>query len=156
MTRILPAALATALLMMLPAAAMGFDDPKALVQAVYDSYQPGKPGDGTRYYSDMLKEKVAHFQAGVQARGGDEGDGFDPLVNGQSHLLHDLSIGEPMVSGDSASVPVRFFNFDQDNLMVLALVRAADGWRIDDVAAMGPGLRWLYSMLLSDENWMAN
>lgn len=145
-----------AALMLFPLSALAFDDPKALVQAVYDSYQPGRTGDGHGHYSDALREKVAHFLAGVQARGGDEGGRFDPLVNGQNHLLHDLSIGEPMVSGDTASVPVRFFNFDQDNLMVLALVRQADGWRIDDIAAMGPGDRWLYSMLISDENWLAN
>ena len=60
----------------------------------------------------------------------------------------DLSIGEPVVMGDTATVTVSFHNFDQPTLLSLSLVKEAGGWKVDDVASLGGGQHWLLSWVL--------
>jgi hypothetical protein len=43
---------------------------------------------------------------------------------------------------------VSFGNFDDISLLSLALVKEADGWKVDDIASLGEGENWLLSWLL--------
>ncbi|HVX73639.1 MAG TPA: hypothetical protein VHB19_12595 [Devosia sp.] len=150
-------------LALIAAPALAFDDPKALVAAIYAPYQtPGQATaqDPAQYYSERLRGLVSGHAAKAAADlltssnvGTDTGDvapvlGFNPLINGQQSLLMDLSIGEPVVVNDKAMVTVSFHNFDQSTLLALSLVKGADGWKVDDVASLGQGEHWLYSWLL--------
>jgi hypothetical protein len=41
-------------------------------------------------------------------------------------------------------------------MLALSLVKAADGWKVDDVASLGQGEHWLYSWLLQYDPFSAN
>jgi hypothetical protein len=159
------------LLALMAAPAFAFDDPKALVTAIYAPYQtPGQATDQdpAQFYSERLKGLVSAHAAKAAAdlltssnTGTDTGDvapvlGFNPFINGQSSLLMDLQVGEPTVINDKAMVTVSFHNFDQATLLALSLVKAADGWKVDDVASLGQGEHWLYSWLLQYDPFSVN
>lgn len=151
--------------------ALAFDDPKALVTAIYAPYQtPGQAAaqDPAQYYSERLKglvsgqaAKAARDAASNPDAGKNTGDAapalsFNPFIAAQHSLLMDLSIAEPIVMGDKAMVAVSFHNFDQASLLSLALVREADGWKVDDVASLGQGEHWLLSWLLQYDPFSVN
>lgn len=163
--------LVLAFLMALAAPAFAFDDPKALVEAIYAPYQtPGQASeqDPAQYYSERLKGLVSGHAAKAtdallsgDAAGEDTGPvapalGFNPFINAQHSLLLDLAIGDPVVAKDKALVTVSFTNFDQATLLSLSLVRAADGWKVDDVASLGEGENWLLSWLLQYDPFSVN
>ena len=81
---------------------------------------------------------------------------FNPFINAQHSLLLDLAISDPVVAKDKALVTVSFTNFDQATLLSLSLVRAADGWKVDDVASLGDGENWLLSWLLQYDPFSVN
>lgn len=151
--------------------ALAFDDPKALVTAIYAPYQtPGKAAeqDPAQYYSERLKGLVSGHAAKATAdvisnpdAGANIGDAapalsFNPFIAAQHSLLMDLSIDEPIVMGDKAMVAVSFHNFDQASLLSLSLVKEADGWKVDDVASLGQGEHWLLSWLLQYDPFSVN
>ena len=141
------------------AQAASFDDPKALLAALYDPYTHGqKPDNLPGYYSDGLKMLFAkHIQQAELSNGiasapdlkaAAEPD-FDPFVDGKRYLLFDLVISDPVVSGDHALVNVSYKNFDHPSVISVALVKGAEGWKVDDVASMGPDQHWMLSWLLT-------
>ena len=158
-------------LALITAPALAFDDPKALVTAIYAPYQtPGKATDQdpAQYYSERLKGLVSSHAAKAASAllessntGTDTGDvapvlGFNPFIAGQQSLLMDLRVGEPTVINDKATITVSFHNFDQATMLALSLVKAADGWKVDDVASLGQGEHWLYSWLLQYDPFSQN
>jgi hypothetical protein len=139
--------------------AQSYDNPKALVSAIYEPFGRGEsPTDFTAFYTEKLKamfaaqaEKVA---ASTGVNTGDDASAtadvvFNPFVDSQNHLLFDLAIGEPVVLGDNAIVTVSFHNFDHPTLLSIAAVKEADGWKVDDVASIGKDEHWLLSWLLT-------
>ena len=148
-----------ALLMVLGFAgtAHAFDDPKALLQAIYAPYIAGeKPTGNEQYYSARLK---AIYAANLAKQAVDESGAtvdpnaadalaFDPFIEGRHSLLLDVVIGEPVVSGDRAIATISFHNFDHASLLTIALLKEADGWKVDDIASMGSTENWLLSWLL--------
>jgi len=165
------AILLAALLALIAAPALAFDDAKALVTAIYAPYQtPGAAPnqDPAQYYSERLKGLVSqHAAKATQAvlsspnGGTDTGDaapalGFNPFIDAQHSLLMDLQVGEPVVMGDKAMATVSFHNFDQATLLSLSLVKDPDGWKIDDVASLGQGEHWLLSWLLQYDPFSVN
>jgi hypothetical protein len=142
------AALVGAVMFSGPAAA--FDEPKPLVQAIYDSYRAGEAvPDLTPFYSERLKAIFATYYEEQRAEATPEADTpFDPFVGGDNPLLFDLRIGEPMVLGERAVVDVSFNNFDHPSLLSLALTKEEDGWKVDDVTSHGGEEPWLLSWLL--------
>lgn len=133
-----------------------FDEPKALVSAIYEPFQKGqKPADLQQYYSANLKALFAHAgeRDGVgplaNAEPVEAAPSFNPFVSDENYLLYDLVIGEPQVIEDRAAVTVRFHNFDHPSLLTLSLIKEADGWKVDDVASMGKDEHWLLSWLLT-------
>jgi hypothetical protein len=149
--------------------AMAYDDPKALVEAIYLPYQSGqKQADPNQFYSARLKQLYAQSLARHAEAAADGGAGqppgpqphdllsFDPFIEGQNALINDLTIGEPLVLGDRATVSVSFHNFDHASLMSLSLVQEPDGWKVDDVAALGGSQNWLLSWLLQYDPFSEN
>ena len=165
------ALLLAVVLALMAAPAFAFDDPKALVTAIYAPYQTAGAAaqqDPAQYYSERLKGLVSAHAAKAAAdlltssnTGTDTGDvapvlGFNPFINGQQSLLMDLQVGEPTVVSDKAMVTVSFHNFDQSTLLALSLVKMSDGWKVDDVASLGQGEHWLYSWLLQYDPFNQN
>jgi hypothetical protein len=153
--------------------AWAYDDPKALVDAIYAPYQiAGKAGeqDPMQFYSERLRGIVAAHAAEavnslLDAGSVDSVDdvgpaapalGFNPFIDAQHSLLMDLSIGAPVVLGDKALVTVAFHNFDNATLLSLSLVKDPDGWKVDDVASLGQGENWLLSWLLQYDPFQVN
>jgi hypothetical protein len=142
----------------LSGSASAFDDPKALLEAIYAPYTAGQtPGDREQYYSARLKGLYAANleRQSVDARSGTEVDpnapdlvGFDPFIEGDHALLLDLNIGTPVVQGDRALATVTFHNFDHTSLLAITMKREQDGWKVDDIASMGSEQNWLLSWLL--------
>ena len=161
----------TVILALIGAPAFAYDDPKALVTAIYQPYQtPGAAAeqDPAQFYSERLKGLVsAHAAkaAGDLLEGATDGAGtgpvapalsFNPFIDAQHSLLMDLSIGEPVLMADKALVTVSFHNFDQPTLLSLSLVKDSTGWKIDDVASLGAGEHWLLSWLLQYDPFTVN
>lgn len=147
-----------------------FDDPKALVTAIYAPYQtPGAAAgqDPAQYYSERLKGLVSAHAAkatedvltspdGTKTGPVAPGLTFNPFIDAQHSLLMDLAVGEPVIIGDKAMASVSFHNFDQATLLSLSLVKDPDGWKVDDVASLGQGEHWLLSWLLQYDPFQVN
>lgn len=158
-------------LALIAAPAFAFDDPRALLAAIYAPYQtPGAAAaqDPAQYYSERLKGLVSAHAAKATDdalaspnAGADTGPAapalsFNPFIDAQHSLLLDLAIGEPVVIGDKAMASVSFHNFDQATLLSLSLVKDPDGWKVDDVASLGQGEHWLLSWLLQYDPFQVN
>jgi hypothetical protein len=140
--------------------AANFDDPKALVNAIYEPFtRHEKPADLQQFYSEKLKLLFAHKRGAesfspAALKSGQKpksiGD-FNPFVNADNYFLADLNVGEPMVLGQNAMVQVSYHNFDHPSLLSLALVKGADGWKVDDVTSLGADQHWLLSWLLTHD-----
>lgn len=154
--------LLTILFLALPAAAQAFDDPKALLEAIYQPYQAGKKHDSLDpFYSNRLKGlfidhanrstgDVAEVTSGTDAS---PNRIFNPFLDSDNALLLDVMIGEPVVLGDNALATVSFHNFDHPSLLSVAMVKEADGWKVDDVTSTGAGENWMLSWLLIYDPW---
>ena len=146
--------------------ACAFDDPKALLEAIYAPYTAGQtPGEREQYYSARLKGLYAANleRQSLDAKSGTEVDpnapdlvGFDPFIEGDHALLLNLSIGTPVVQGDRALATVTFHNFDHTSLLAITMKREPDGWKVDDIASMGSDQNWLLSWLLQYDPFGVN
>lgn len=139
-------------------AAESYDDPKALVSAIYAGYQPGQPPiDPGPFYSKRLAalfdqhmdETIVESDAAMKGEAVAAQPPFNPFLPDASALLFDLAIGEPTTLADRAVVNVSYHNFDQPRLLSIALVREDGGWKVDDVSAVGSEDHWLLSWLLT-------
>lgn len=150
----------------LAGAASAYDDPKALLDAVYAPYTAGQaPGDREQYFSARLRGLYAANieRHAIDAKTGTEIDpnapnmvGFDPFIEGDHALLLDLAIGAPVVQGDRALATVTFHNFDHTSLLAITMKREQDGWKVDDIASMGSDQNWLLSWLLQYDPFGVN
>jgi hypothetical protein len=139
-------------------AAETYDDPKALVSAIYAAYQPGQPaGDAAQFYSKRLTalvdqhldEKIAESDALMQGEAVPATAPFNPFMPDASALLFDLAIGEPTTLADHALINVSYHNFDQPRLLSIALVKEDGGWKVDDISAVGSEDHWMLSSILT-------
>jgi hypothetical protein len=150
----------------LASATQAYDDPKALLDAIYVPYTAGQAtGDREQYYSARLKGLYA---ANLERQAVDDKTGavvdpnapdllgFDPFIEGDNALLLDLSIGTPVVQGDRALATVTFHNFDHTSLLAITMKREHDGWKVDDIASMGSDQNWLLSWLLQYDPFGVN
>jgi hypothetical protein len=129
---------------------LAYDDPKALVDAIYAPYTTlgtASSQDPAQYYSERLRGLVA---ANAAAAGDNPAPvlDFNPFIGATQALLRDLSVGTPVGNNERAIVTVSFGNFGEISLLSLALVREGDGWKVDDIASLGSGENWLLSWLL--------
>lgn len=147
-------------------AASAYDEPKALLDAIYAPYTAGQaPGDREQYFSLRLKGLYAANleRQALDTKSGAEVDpnapdllGFDPFIEGDNALLLDLNIGAPVVQGDRALSTVTFHNFDHTSLLAITMKREPDGWKVDDIASMGSDQNWLLSWLLQYDPFGVN
>ena len=141
-----------------PAYAASYDDPKALVTALYEPYTHGdQPTDLPDFYTDGLKAMFAKHQQLSQITGvglpakpvSPSDDEFDPFVNAKHYLMLDLTISDAVVNGDHAVVGVSYKNFDHPTVLSVSLSKSPDGWKVDDIASLGADQHWLLSWLLT-------
>ena len=133
--------LTASLLLLLAGAAPAFayDTPADLMKAIYSHYTDAK-FDWDSFDEAKARSKAlnALFDKDSKEANGEVGRiDFDPYVDGQDYEVKDLTIGTPTVKGDTATVEVKFKNFDMEEDMVFTLVKEADGWKIDDVNSKG-------------------
>jgi hypothetical protein len=125
-----------------------FDDPKGLIAQAYAPYEAGGfYEDLTELFSPTLRQLWDDMAARSEAADMPIID-FDPLVNGQDFEIVDLVIADPVVGGDTATVAVSFLNFGDLQELRFTLVRRAEGWKIDDIQALGEN-SWRLSELLA-------
>jgi hypothetical protein len=125
-----------------------FDDPKGLIAHAYAPYVTGGFYEElTELFSPTLKQLWDGMAARSEAADMPIID-FDPLVNGQDFEIVDLVIADPVVGGDTATVAVFFLNFGDPQELRFTLVRRAEGWKIDDIQALGEN-SWRLSELLA-------
>ena len=150
----------------LAGATRAYDDPKALLDAIYAPYTAGQtPGEREQYFSVRLKGLYAANleRRAVDGETGKDVDpnapnlvGFDPFIEGDHALLLDLMIGAPVIQGDRALSTVTFHNFDHTSLLAITMKREQDGWKVDDIASMGSDENWLLSWLLQYDPFGVN
>lgn len=141
--------LVTGLLAAPTQAAPVFEDAKGLVEYAYVPYESGQfPVDVTELFSPTLKQLWDAMAARSEAANEPIID-FDPYINAQDYELSELIVADPVVDGDRALVAVSFRNFGEAQEMRFTLVRRAEGWKIDDIEAVGGAYPWRLSELLA-------
>lgn len=131
------------------------DTPRALLDAIYQPLQSGQQINLEEHYSGHLQELVAYnLEANVVDASGARIDpaapqivAFNPFLNGPETPVDALFVSEPIVQGDTAVALVSFERAGQPTVLTVSMVRD-DVWKVDDVASVGAGEKWLYSWLL--------
>jgi Skp family chaperone for outer membrane proteins len=131
------------------AAAQTQADPVAYVQAIYARYQHNNPPAWyDQNYSARLKKLIDADQKEAQANGDAGKFDWDPIINAQDWKLSALKVTLVSKSGDTAAiVDAAFNNLGSKQRMRFTLVRQADKWAIDDIAAVNKP-RWSMSKIL--------
>jgi hypothetical protein len=131
------------------------DTPRALLDEIYQPLQGGQQINLEEHYSDHLQQLVANNLElnAVDVTGAAIDPGapgiveFNPFLNGTDARLANLSVTEPVVQGQSAVALVSFQTASVPTTLSISMIN--DGaWKIDDVASVGAGEKWLYSWLL--------
>lgn len=131
------------------------DSPLALLDSIYHPLQAGEQINLEQYYSDHLQFLVANnIELNVVYQGGAAVDPsapaiveFNPFLNGIEAGLTNLSVTEPVVQGKTAVALVSFETAGVQTILSIAMVKDGE-WKVDDVASVGNGEKWLYSWLL--------
>lgn len=131
------------------------DSPRALLDSIYQPLQSGEQINLEAHYSPHLQSLVANNLEGnvIDTAGARIDPGapgiveFNPFLNGTESRLDNLSVTEPVVLGDNAVALVSFAIAGQPTVLSVSMVHDGE-WKIDDVASVGGGEKWLYSWLL--------
>lgn len=132
------------------------DTPRALLDSIYQPLMAGEQQNIEAHYSAHLQELVAaNLELNVLDGSGSPVDPgapgiveFNPFLNGYDTGLTHLQVSEPILSGDTAVTLVGFDNAEGASILSVSMIREDDGWKIDDIASVGAGEKWLYSWLL--------
>jgi Protein of unknown function (DUF3828) len=124
----------------LPAAAQPAD-PAGFVAALYRPYlaarhEAGPLGSesGIRAtFSPALAALLIRDQRGAARRGEVGCVDADPFVAGQDYQLSGLQVRIEQRGAQAAAVRASFRNFGRPTRLRYRLIRAGDGWRIDDI-----------------------
>lgn len=131
------------------------DTPRALLDAIYQPLQSGAQVNLEEHYTDHLQQLVAYnLEANVVDASGARIDpgapqivAFNPFLNGPETPVDALFVSEPIVQGDTAVALVSFERAGQPTVLTVSMQRD-EVWKVDDVASVGAGKKWLYSWLL--------
>jgi hypothetical protein len=131
------------------------DSPRALLDSIYQPLQSGEQVSLEEHYSADLQALLANnLMLNVVDASGNPIDptapgivAFNPFLNGTDADITDLSVTEPVVQGETAVALVSFATEGQPTILTVSMIREGD-WKIDDVASVGSGEKWLYSWLL--------
>jgi hypothetical protein len=133
------------------------DGPADLINEVYAIYLNSN-GDGSaladRYKGRFTSKRLGALFDYYDAHASPDEVGaldFDPFVDGQDYELKDFAITPEKVSGDKATIVVKFINFDRLTTLTYRLVREAGAWKIDDIESKAPEYPWVLSKLLRGE-----
>lgn len=130
-------ALALTLILAGITSAFAYDTPKALLEALYFPYFQGYDYDWSDWHQTDFRSKAlnALFEKDAAETPDDEIGriDFDPYINAQDYEITDFKIGEAKITGDTATVEVKFKNFGDAQDIVFSLVNEDGGWKIDDV-----------------------
>jgi hypothetical protein len=123
-----------------------FDDPKALLEAIYDQiasyeenwedFDPDASFDDRQAFSDGLSALLEEADRIVKADDSEMGAlDFSPFINGQDSGGMAFTIGEPKVKGDRATAEVEITLLGESHQTIgFELVdEGRDGWKIDDI-----------------------
>lgn len=149
--RVAFAAVALVALSVAPAVAQDtFDDPRALIEAVYAPYLRDELPENQ---VDLFSPTLLQLWEAALARSVELEEpviDFDPFINGQDFQLSDFVIADPAIEGGTATVAVSFTNLGQPTDLRYTLVETGEGWKIDDVEALGE-FSYRLSALLADD-----
>ena len=131
------------------------DTPRALLDAIYQPLQSGARVNLEEHYTDHLQQLVAYnLEANVVDASGARIDpgapqivAFNPFLSGPETPVDALFVSEPIVQGDTAVALVSFERAGQPTVLTVSMQRD-EVWKVDDVASVGAGEKWLYSWLL--------
>ena len=140
-----------------------FDDPKALLEAVYgdylamedwDSYDPDAAIDEDGTFSARLAELHRKADEIVMADGSEMGAlDFSPFIYGQDSGGLTYDIGTPKIKGDRAttSVVILLAGEKLHTIGFEFVDEGAPGWKIDDIIMPGEeGSTWRLSEYFTD------
>jgi hypothetical protein len=127
-----------------------------MLDQIYQPILAGQSQNFEQYYSPRLQQ-IASFnlEANIVDAAGKPIDpqapeivSFNPFANGESASLENLQVTEPIVQGQSAVSLVSFVNNAEPTILSISMVELGGEWKVDDIAAVGGGEKWLYSWLL--------
>ena len=132
------------------------DTPRALLDQIYQPLMAGQYQNLEEFYSPRLQELTAdNLEANVVDASGQPIDpqapeivSFNPFLNGENALVQDLQVTEPITRNGTAVALVSFVNANQPTVLSISMVELEGQWKVDDIAAVGAGEKWLYSWLL--------
>ena len=131
------------------------DSPRALLDTIYEPLIAGEQVNLEEHYSDRLQMLVSNNLAlnAVEQTGtaiDPEAPAiveFNPFLNGTDTNLSNLSVTEPVVQGQTAVALVSFGTNSVTTILTISMINDSE-WKIDDIASVGSGEKWLYSWLL--------
>lgn len=131
------------------------DSPRALLDSIYQPLQSGAQINLEEHYTDHLQALVAYnLEANALDTSGARIDpgapqivAFNPFLNGPETPVDALHVSEPIIQGDTAVALVSFERASQPTILTVSMVHD-EVWKVDDIASVGAGEKWLYSWLL--------
>ena len=111
------------------------------VTDIYDTYKgkdaKGVPQDNARALRRLYEPSLAALlieDQKIAAKRNEVGLlDFDPFVDAQDFEIKNFDIAVSDDAPGKATATVKFVNFDKPKVIVLALVKLSDGWRIHDI-----------------------
>jgi hypothetical protein len=124
-----------------------FDDPRALLVAIYDQIEAAE--DWENFDSDAAFDELDAFSTALHAsfvaadeaiKAGGEEIGvldFSPFINGQDSAGMDFAIGEPKIKRDRAVIAVDITAYQHQQITFELVDEGTRGWKIDDIILPG-------------------
>lgn len=124
-----------------------FDDPKALLEAVYAQIKAGENWetfdqdaafDTLDAFSDDLHASFLAADAKVKAEGDEIGIlDFSPFINGQDSGGMDFAVGDAKIKGDRAAIAVAITGYQYQTIRFELVDEGAKGWKVEDIILPG-------------------
>ena len=124
-----------------------FDDPRALLVAIYDQIEASE--DWENFDSDAAFNELdafsttlhASFVAADEALKADGQDigvlDFSPFINGQDSAGMDFAVGEPKIKRDRAIIAVDITGYQPKRITFELIDEGEKGWKIEDIILPG-------------------
>lgn len=124
-----------------------FDDPKALLDAVYAQIRAGENWetfdqdaafDTLDAFSSDLHAAFLKADEAVKADGNEMGIlDFSPFINGQDSGGTDFAVGDAKLKGGRATIAVVLTGYQNQTIRFELIDEGAKGWKVDDVILPG-------------------
>jgi Protein of unknown function (DUF3828) len=134
------------LLALLPTISFAAGTPSDTVKAVYEMAGTCKlDAKGTPELQEdtLLSIPATHFSKKLltlikkdeEANKGEVGWlDFDPISNSQDPCITKVKVGKPIMRARTATVSVKFLNWDYPMELIYTLVKEQDVWKVDNIA----------------------